>query len=282
VSKHTSEQLHVGLEATGRYWEEVAYFLHAQGHFVSVLNPSRIHHFARSKLMRNKTDALDSELIAEFVRLQQPPRWTPPAPEVRELQTLVRHAVSLQEVRTQQSHRLQARPPAVAVRASLEQLLAHLDAQLVDLEAKIQALVNHHPSLKAQATLLKSIPGIAETTAARLLSENIQQFDDTRALAAYAGLTPQQHFSGTSVHGQPHLCKMGNEHLRHYLYFPAISAMRHNPLVATFCDRLLERGKHKMVVVGAAMRKLLAIALGVLKSGQPFDPNYLQRNQVPA
>jgi transposase len=58
--------------------------------------------------------------------------------------------------------------------------------------------------------------------------------------------------------------------------------MRHNPIVMTFCNRLLERGKHKMAVVGAAMRKLLVIALRVLKSGKPFDPNYLNRNQVPA
>ena len=282
VHKHTAQQLRVGLEATGRYWEGLAYFLHAQGHVISVVNPSRISHFGRSKLVRNKTDALDSELIAEFLRVQQPEPWTPPAPEVRELQALVRHMVTLQELRTQQSNRLQAEPPSSDVRVSLESLIAHIDTQIAEMERKIQERIDQHSGLKAQAALLESIPGIAATTAARLLSENIQQFDNARALTAYAGLTPQQRVSGTSVHGKPHLCKTGNRHLRHYLYFPAISAMHHNPIVMTFCNRLLERGKHKMAVVGAAMRKLLVIALGVLKSGKPFDPNYLNRNQVPA
>jgi len=282
VQKHTAEQLRVGLEATGRYWEALAYFLHKQGHVISVINPSRISHFARSKLLRNKTDALDSELIAEFVKTQHPDPWTPPAAEVRELQSLVRHMVALQELRTQQSNRLQADPPSSAVCASLQSLLAHLDAQIANLEDKIRAQINQHPDLQAQAALLESIPGIAATTAARLLSENIQQFADARALAAYAGLTPQQRVSGTSVHGKSHLSKAGNQHLRHYLYFPAITAMKHNPIVTVFCHRLLARGKHKMAVVGAAMRKLLAIALGVLKSGKPFDPNYLNRTRVPA
>ena len=280
--KHTTEQLHMGLEATGRYWEAVAYYLHAQGHVVSVINPSRISHFARSKLVRNKTDAVDSEVIAEFVQVQRPPSWVPPAPEVRELQALVRHVAALQELRTQQSNRLEAGPPSAEVRASLENLLAYLDVQIADLERKIGELVDDHPRLKAQAALLESIPGIASTTAARLLGENIQQFDNARALAAYAGLTPRQRFSGSSVHGRPHLSKVGNRHIRHYLYFPAISAMHHNPIVMAFADRLLARHKHKMAVVGAAMRKLLAIALGVLKSGQPFDPNYLNRSQIRA
>jgi transposase len=76
------------------------------------------------------------------------------------------------------------------------------------------------------------------------------------------------------------LCKTGNQHLRRDLYFPAIVAMHHNPVVNSFSERLSERGKHKMAVVGAAMRKLLAIALGVLKSETPFDPRYTERNLV--
>jgi transposase len=280
LHKHYTGQLLVGMEATGRYWEALAYYLHAQGHVVSVINPSRISYFARSKLVRNKTDAIDATLIAEYCLSQQPEPWTPPPAEVRELQALVRHLEALQGLRTQQSNRLQAAPPSCDVRASLESLLSHLDDQIRAIESKIREHMDQHPTLKQQSVLLQSIPGIGQITAARLLGENIQQFDSTRALTAYAGLTPRHNISGTSVHGRPHLCKTGNEHLRRDLYFPAIVAMRYNPVVNSFSKRLSERGKHKMAVVGAAMRKLLAIALGVLKSETPFDPHYNERNLV--
>lgn len=280
VRKHYSGQLLVGMEATGRYWEGLAYYLHERGHVVSVINPSRTSHFARSKMARNKTDAVDSALIAEYCLAQRPEAWVPPLPEVRELQALVRHLEALQGLRTQQSNRLQACPPSSDVRSSLESLLAHVDEQIEDIQRKIREHVDQHPGLKEQSALLESIPGIGQITAARLLGENIQQFTSARALTAYAGLTPRQKVSGTSVHGRSRLCKTGNQHLRRDLFFPAMVAMRYNPLVAAFCRRLRERGKHKMAVVGAAMRKLLAIALGVLKSNRPFDPHILQRSPI--
>ena len=95
---------------------------------------------------------------------------------------------------------------------------------------------------------------------------------DARQLAAYAGLTPRERTSGSSVHRPPHLAKTGNSRLRRALYLPAIVAMRHNPVVRALAERLRARGKRPMVIVGAAMRKLLHLIYGVLKSGKPFDP----------
>jgi len=93
-------------------------------------------------------------------------------------------------------------------------------------------------------------------------------------VAAQAGLTPRQRQSGTSVHGKPRLSKQGASQLRKTLYFPAIVAMRHNPIIRAFAQRLAERGKAKMAIVCACMRKLLHLVYGVLKTGLPFDPNY--------
>jgi len=123
--------------------------------------------------------------------------------------------------------------------------------------------------------LLVSIPGIAESTAARILGEmpNITQFRDVKAVAAYAGLSPRHYQSGSIEH-RSRLAKTGNPHLRHALYFPAISAMRFNPPIRAFAKRLSVRGKTKMTIVAAAMRKLLTLAYGVLKSGRAFDPLY--------
>jgi transposase len=277
LTKHEAEQLHACMEATGRYWEELAWHLHQGEHTVSVVNPARIHNYAKSKLTRNKTDKLDAQLIADYCATQHPDTWTPPPPEVRELQALVRHLEDVQQIHNQESNRLGSGVPAATVREMLQKHVAFLDAQLQDLQQQIEAHIDRHPGLKQQSELLASIPGIGTLTAAKLLGENIQSFSSTRALAAYAGLNPQHGDSGSSVRRKPRLSKVGNSALRKALYFPAISAKSHNPIIKAFCERLKERGKQTMVIIGAAMRKLLCLALGVLKSGQPFDPNYVHR-----
>ena len=277
LAKHEVGQLHVCMEATGRYWEQLALHLHQTGYTVSVVNPVCIHSYAKSKLTRNKTDKLDAKVIAEYCETQQPAAWTPPEPEVRELQALVRHVDALQNMRTQEINRLAARVPSSTVRDNLQEHITFLDEQIAVLAQQVQAHIDHYPGLKKQRDLLDSIPGIGVVTAAKLLGENIQTFSSTRALAAYAGLNPQLGDSGSSVRRKPRLSKIGNSGLRKALYFPAISAKNHNPVIKAFCERLKERGKQTMVIIGAAMRKLLCLALGVLKSGQPFDPNHVQR-----
>ncbi len=91
-------------------------------------------------------------------------------------------------------------------------------------------------------------------------------------MAAFAGLTPQEYQSGTSVRGRTRLCKIGNPHLRKAFYFPIFESIRRCPQIQAFRERLLEAGKNKMQVVGAVMHKLIRVVYGVLKSGQPFDP----------
>src|SRR5204863_5902848 len=90
----------------------------------------------------------------------------------------------------------------------------------------------------------------------------------------YAGLTPRQVSSGSSVRKRTRLSKLGNATIRKALFYPAIVAKQHNPIVHAFCARLLAAGKSPMAVVGAAMRKLIHLAYGVLKTGKPFDPNH--------
>lgn len=99
-----------------------------------------------------------------------------------------------------------------------------------------------------------------------------------RQLAAYAGLTPRQRISGTSVNGKPRICKLGNPQLRAALYMPAVVAKRCNPLLKIFAARLKARGLHNMAIIAAVMRKLLHIAYGVIKHDAPFDPAYAPQN----
>ncbi len=264
------------LEATGRYGDDLAEYLYQQGHQVSVVNPARIKKYAESKLQRNKSDRLDARVTADFCETQEPALWSPPPPEKRELQEMVRRLSVLIQERTRERNRLQSGLRSEIVKASLQANLDFLNLQISDLEKKIQAHINQHPDLKRDRDLLTSIKGIGDKTAARILGElpNISQFDNSGQVVAYAGLSPQSHDSGSSVHKRARLTKTGNQNLKTAMYFPALSAINHNPVVIAQANRLEKRGKEKMVIVGAAMPKLLQLAYGVLKSGQPFDPYY--------
>lgn len=276
LTKQSVQRVHACLEATGTYSEPLAFFLIEAGHRVSLVNPAAIKAFAGSRLSRTKTDRVDAELIARFTQAQSPPVWTPPAQEIRELQALVRRLESLQEMRVMEENRLSSGITVESVRHSVEQLLDHLNTQIERTEKLIREHINNHPTLKQQSELLDSIPGIAATTAALLLAEltNIKQYNSARQVAAYAGLVPRERQSGSSVRGRVRLSKIGNARLRRALYFPAITALRCSPFFQTWAGALYKRGKSKMSVICAVMRKLLHVAYGVLKSEKAFDPQW--------
>ena len=276
LNKRIEGDLHVCLEATGQYGDAVAEFLHQAGYTVSVVNPARIKAFAASRLSRQKTDQTDARLIALFCQSQHPEAWTPPAPEQRALQAMARYLHDVKAMRQQEHNRLTSGVSAQPVVQGLQQHIAFLDEQIAALEQQIRDHVNRYPHLKQQHDLLDSIPGLGDTSIALLLAEvpNLLAFETAAQLAAYAGVTPRQFRSGTSVHKRTQISKCGNPRLRAALYFPAMVALRHNPVVRAFGERLRANGLPPKAVVVAAIRKLLHLVYGVLKSGRPFDPNY--------
>jgi transposase len=155
-------------------------------------------------------------------------------------------------------------------------VIATLDEQIAKVEREIRKHFDDYPDLKRKRDLLTSIPGIGETTAGSLLSEipHLDRFESAKAVAAYAGPSPRHRLSGTSIHGRPRMCKIGNSRIRKALYTPAIVALRFNPILKAFADRLMAAGKHKCLIIGAVMRKLLVLAYGILRSGKRFDANY--------
>ena len=256
LSKHKATSVHACLEAPGPYSEALALYLHEQGHTVSVVNPAQIKAFGQSELLRNKDDRPDAGLIRRFCEKQQPAAWTPPPAHWRQLQALTRHLENLSETRQQQINRLEV-TNTKEVAKSLRKLVTHLDAEIKRTEQQITDHIDRYPDLKQQCQLLESIPGIGKRTATRLLAEieDISQYKSARQVAAYAGLTPRNNRSGT-LRGPTRLSKTGNA------------------VVRSFCQRLAQHGKNKMQLVGAAMRKLIHIAFGVLKSGKVFDSDH--------
>jgi transposase len=274
LQKQKVDDVHACMEDTGTYGEALALYLFDAGHAVSIINPAIIKAYAQSRLSRTKTDKADATLIAQFCAERKPPAWQPLAREVRELQALVRRLESLLEMRQMEINRLEAGTGAELVRESLTEHITFLDEEIKRTTTVIRQHIDQHPALREQRELLVSIPGIGETTAAKLLAEmlDVKLYKSARQLAAFAGLVPRLHESGSSIKRKARLSKTGAPRLRKALYFPAIAAIKYNPYIKALSVRLKERGLCPMQIIGAAMRKLVHLAYGVLKSGKPFDP----------
>lgn len=271
LTRRDVTHVHACLEATGTYGEALAAWLYDAGHHVSVVNPAVIHAYARVHLTRSKTDDVDAGLIAQFTVTQHPSLWTPPPPEIRALQALVRRLDALYGMHTQETNRLAAGVTVAAVQASIEAVLANLDTQIAQVKQLIRDHIDRHPGLRHQRTLLTSIPGIGDATAAVLIAELFDKpYSSARQAAAFAGLVPRRHQSGT-LRGRSRLSKVGPGRVRKALYFPAIAALRFNPTIRAVRQRLAAAGKPNLVIIGAAMRKLIHLAYGVLKSGKAYQ-----------
>lgn len=273
LKKHGAGRVHACMEATGSYGDGLALYLHEAGHIVSIVNPVRIKGFAKSELVRTKNDTVDAGIIARFCLAMSPSPWTPPAPAIRRLQAVVRRLDAMIIMHTQEENRLDVSHSLVE--PSIKEHLAYLDSEIKKLKAQIRSEINNDPGLKSKKELLISIPGISDTTIAVILAEiDFQKFESVKQVVAFIGLAPKETLSGSSVKGKPRICKIGNARLRKSFYMPALVAARFNPIVANFYRRLKESGKNGKVAVCAAMRKLVHIIYGVLKTGKPFNPDY--------
>lgn len=272
------ERTHICMEATGPYSEAVAIALVESGWQVSVVNPARIKGFAQGELARNKTDRADAALLARFCAAMRPSLWTPPSAEWRELRGWVDRLQALKDMHQQESNRLEAHTASGQIHL-IESVQTHLDwlkQQITLLEHNIDDHIDRHPDLKRDADLLHSIPGLGNTTVAKVLAYagDVRRFANAKALAAFIGVTPRQRLSGSSVKGRTMMSRTGHADLRRALYMPGLVARRHNPVLRAFGDRLHATGLAPKAVVGAVMRKLAHLIYGVIKSGEPFDANF--------
>jgi transposase len=279
LQKHNVEEVKACMESTGCYGETLAEFLHNAGHFVSVVNPYCIKCYARSKLIRQKNDQIDAEIIADYCQKQEPSRWTPPSPELKKLKHLYRCSAALKDELALVNNHLERkeRLPKEVVNAWGD-LAMNIEQKIETIKNSIHELLKQHRELLENFQLLLTIPGIGEESAIAILAEvpDIRAFRNARQLAAYAGAIPRNITSGSSVYAKPRLSKVGSRTLCKALFFPAIVAKNHNPIVMSFCQRLKEKGKHNMVIVGAAMRKLPHIIFGILRSKSAFNPEHIK------
>lgn len=264
--------LHACMEATGNWGLELADFLHTQDVRVSVVNPARIKAYSESELARNKTDKLDAALIARFCRAHVPTAWVPAAAHLRELRELVRRCDALKAARVQERNRQQSGFASPAVARSIAGHIEWLDRQIAAVMDEVRQVIAADPSLSKNLALVRSITGFGEVSAAILLAElpNIADFTP-KALAAFVGLSPSEHSSGTSVRRPGRVSRIGAERLRSTLYMCALSAKRSNKALAAFVGRMIAAGKPPKVILVAVARKLLVFAHAVIRTQKAFE-----------
>ena len=271
-------QVHLILEATGVYHEAVALWFAAAGAVVSVVNPAQTKAFGQGLAVRTKTDARDSQVLARYGALVNPPRWQPPTPAIRELNALMARLEAVEADRRRERNRqekAQAVPLPAPVAESLEQHIDFLEQEATRLQTAIRSHIDQYPDLRRDRDLLQSIPAVGEKTAQRLVAVlRGHAFTSADQATAFLGLVPVECQSGSSLHRRPRLSKAGAPRIRAALYMTAVVATRHNPHIQALYPRLLARGKAKMAALGAAMRKLVQLAFGVLKHQQPYQANW--------
>jgi transposase len=268
-------RVHACLESTGRYSLGIASALHDAGHVVSIVNPAQIRDFARTKMGRNKTDGVDASYIREYCELFKPQPWGPPSEACRRLGELQTIRAAIVAGLTEWRNRKNSGIVDSVARSLADATISHFAAQLEAVDDAIAQTIENDSALRCKRDLLLSISGVGQTLASVVLAE-LPAPDVLRSSSeavAYAGLNPRRHQSGTSIDRVTRISKIGNGVLRAALYMPAISAMRYNPAVVAPVTRLKSRGRLKpMQIVVAAMRKLLVLCFGVLKTGKRFDP----------
>ena len=282
----------VAVEATGIYSLDLMLALHDCGGVdVMSVHPRALRDYRRARMQRSKTDQIDAKLICDFCRRMPFEQWQPPAEEVFELRTLARRLQVLIDEGVREKNRLHAAEESAHGSSSyvindIEVNLRHLKRRAKRLEKQAVRLVRKHTRLQESFAHLKSVRGIGDRSAIKLLGEVAMMPEDlsVREWVAYAGLDVRHHESGSSVRRPGHISKEGNKRIRQALYMPAQVAIQHEPNVGAFYDKLIGRGKAPMVAVVAVMRKLLHSIYGMLKHDVDFEGDKFYRipKKVPA
>lgn len=265
------------MEATGAYSSELAQWLSAQCPSLApaIVNPARTKSFIDSLGLRTKTDRSDARALALYGAQRRPAGYEAPTAERAQLRALSRYRDVLVQEKVAVENRGEHENENALVRKLQKQRLKQLETHLAKVEAEMKAVIKRSPALTLDYDLLVSIAGVAFITASMILAEvgDLRRFTRGRQLAAFIGLSPRHHESGTSIHGKPRLCKQGNARVRAGLYMAAMTAARQGGKLQADYLRLLASGKAPKSAMGAIMRKLLILMRAVVVSGVPYDPS---------
>lgn len=263
------EITHVCLEATGGYERLLFKTLHQRGIPVSVVNPRQVRDFARARGQLAKTDQIDARVIVRFAAMMQPEPTEKPSENQEKLRSLRARRRQVSDTLVQEKNRLATQHDRDA-RHSIQEAIDFYEQQLRSLDAQLKQLMHSDPEFQRRRSLLISVPGVGETTAAALLADLPELGTlNRREAARLTGLAPINRDSGM-LRGK-RMIGGGRAAVRQGLYMATLVATQHNLVIRQFYEQLIGRGKAKMTALTACMRKLLLILNAMLKNNQPWN-----------
>lgn len=265
----------VAMEATGGYERAIAIELGRHVIPFSIVNAKYIRSYAESDGKIHKTDPIDAAVIAEYAEKKEPRAWQPITEDALELEALSKRRHQLVEMLVAERNHLEHAHPKT--RALIERDILELEARKAEIEGLLFEHVSQRPELSRKKEVLMSPKGIAETTAMKLLAlfPEIGEVDHKQA-AKMAGVAPIAKDSGKAKPKRK--CQGGRPDLRAALYMPTLSAIRWNPTIRAFRDRLVAKGKPKQLVVIACMRKFLVILNAMVRDNRKWEDQAINFN----
>jgi transposase len=279
--RYTPAPLQLLMEATGVYYEELAYFLHAKGYPLTFLLPNKTAAFARSLSYKSKTDSIDAKMLAQMSIERDLPRWVPLSEGMLIIKHLCRERAEIIDTQVVFKNRLHAKKHAYhSLKSSLQRTnkaQALLKKQISDIEIALHKAVNEDEILRQKVQNACSIPGVGFITVANILAETnaFALFKNKAQLVSYAGYDVVQNTSGTSLESPTKISKKGNHRIRKALHFPALVAVKSDPNMKSLFNRAFDKTKIKMKAYVAVQRKLLVLIYATFKSNQPYDLNHV-------
>lgn len=260
------------LEATGGLERALATYLLQHGQPVAVVNPRAAREFARSMGHLAKTDTIDAVALAHYAQTlaaradQRGVHYAPASEQVQQLQALVMRRAQLLNMRTAEKNRLGG--SIRVLRQSIQEVIRTLEQQIARIDKDIDAHVREH--FQEQAKRLEAIKGVGSTTSATMLAF-MPELGSIKAgsAAKLAGLAPLNQDSG-KARGKRHVWG-GRAIVRSTLHMAMLSAVRYNPVIRAFYERLIAAGKPKKVALVACSHKLLRILNAMARTGEPWN-----------
>lgn len=268
------------MEATGVYYENLAWHLQQKGYTVSVVLPNKARKYMQSLGIKSKNDKIDAKGLAQMGAQQQLKPWKPVSEQLLQLRHLTRHLESLQRLSTvvgNQAHALaHSRVNSKVVEKHLRQSKKSIERQVEETKEAIIGLVEKDDQLRPRIKNICKIKGVSVLTVAVIAAETngFATFDNERQLVSYSGYDVVENQSGKHV-GKTKISKKGNNHIRRALHLPALNVVRYDqrPFIDLY-KRVFERSKIKMKGYVAVQKKLLTIIYALWKKNEAYDENY--------
>jgi transposase len=269
------------MESTGVYQLPLCFFLEGKKARYSVINALQIKRYIQMKLERNKSDKKDAFHICMYGVENKPECYQMPIPLYFECRALNNAIETITTEITSFKNKLHSLSKLEidnkVIVSGYKKILRDLQGELKKFEVELyKKLAAWQPDLVKQ---VGSVVGIGKRATAILIvtTQGFRHTDNYKQLISYAGLSPKEYSSGSSIRGKVRICKQGGSLLRHTLYMCALNAKSTNAACKALFDRLVAKGKNKKLAIIAVANKLLKQVFGVVKNGTLFDRGYYDK-----